>query len=335
LQKKLVYIGKISYSLYLWHWPVLAFYRYKSMRYEFNTLEIIILSIIFIVLSLISFYFVEESFRKLKGKELYWKSSLITGGIIIFWSLSLMINIKSISIPAEYIKPIPFVNHNTYSGYKLIGDKDEVDQRILLIGDSHCLSMLPFFEKVGKDFNLNFSFLSLDSAIPMSGYEKYNFTNEINKKDYQNLKPIGDSLILHSDIIIIIRQWHRSYDFSSQIEYLENTITAKQKLVFLTDYPNLRVNPVRNYLSLTKPQYFKREELKQPKMDLIVLKSIKKNHNMYLLNIKDDEFFKEAPFYNDTLMFYDDKHINSYGSEKLAEFKGRKVAMFLKGITYK
>ncbi|WP_051309799.1 acyltransferase family protein [Desulfogranum japonicum] len=60
--KILVSIGLISYSLYLWHQPVLALYRsyfFLGMHwYHYLTLFIII-----IILSYISYYFVEKPFR--------------------------------------------------------------------------------------------------------------------------------------------------------------------------------------------------------------------------------------------------------------------------------
>ncbi len=62
--KPLVAIGLISYSLYLWHYPVLAFKRIKSPNLsEFDKLEAVILSLI---LSVISFFLIEKPFRNKK-----------------------------------------------------------------------------------------------------------------------------------------------------------------------------------------------------------------------------------------------------------------------------
>ncbi len=58
----LIFIGKISYSLYLWHWPVLCFARY-SVFGELNTYQVAICFIITLFLACTSWYFVENPFR--------------------------------------------------------------------------------------------------------------------------------------------------------------------------------------------------------------------------------------------------------------------------------
>lgn len=56
----MVFVGKVSYSLYLWHWPVIVFFR----RYEQSlTRELLVLLLIF-CLSLLSYYFVEIPTRR-------------------------------------------------------------------------------------------------------------------------------------------------------------------------------------------------------------------------------------------------------------------------------
>jgi peptidoglycan/LPS O-acetylase OafA/YrhL len=60
--KLLVGIGLISYSLYIFHYPVLAFNRYSSyIKEDFNG-KLLLVLIIFL-LSLISYYFFEKPFR--------------------------------------------------------------------------------------------------------------------------------------------------------------------------------------------------------------------------------------------------------------------------------
>jgi len=58
-----VFVGKLSYSLYLWHWPLFALYRYRVAR-EFTGLESAALVALSFVLALLSWQFVERPFRQ-------------------------------------------------------------------------------------------------------------------------------------------------------------------------------------------------------------------------------------------------------------------------------
>ena len=63
------FVGLISYSLYLWHWPILVFYRVWRIEHP-SALEIAGLIAISVVLSVLSWWFVERPFR--------WKTLLST-----------------------------------------------------------------------------------------------------------------------------------------------------------------------------------------------------------------------------------------------------------------
>lgn len=61
--KPVVYIGKISYAAYLWHWPLIAFYNYRGLPLTpLNQLTIIITTLL---LSSITFHFIENKTRYL------------------------------------------------------------------------------------------------------------------------------------------------------------------------------------------------------------------------------------------------------------------------------
>ncbi len=59
----LVFVGLISYSLYLWHWPVLAAFRYFSSRQYLTQTDAMVLFAVSVVLAFLSFEFVETPFR--------------------------------------------------------------------------------------------------------------------------------------------------------------------------------------------------------------------------------------------------------------------------------
>src|SRR5690606_38613710 len=57
-----VAIGLISYSLYLWHWPVVVFYRYYTFE-EFTFTTAAVAFALMVALSALSWRFVEQPFR--------------------------------------------------------------------------------------------------------------------------------------------------------------------------------------------------------------------------------------------------------------------------------
>lgn len=58
--RSIVYVGKISYSLYLWHWPVFVLFRWTS-GLGGNEVYAIVLTAL---LSVFSYHFIETPFRK-------------------------------------------------------------------------------------------------------------------------------------------------------------------------------------------------------------------------------------------------------------------------------
>jgi peptidoglycan/LPS O-acetylase OafA/YrhL len=72
--KLLVGIGLISYSLYLWHYPIFAFTR-ETNFFEGSIGKKLIIGIIILILSIFSYYFIEKPFRNKKDNFL--KISLV------------------------------------------------------------------------------------------------------------------------------------------------------------------------------------------------------------------------------------------------------------------
>jgi peptidoglycan/LPS O-acetylase OafA/YrhL len=74
----MVGIGKISFSLYLWHQLVLAYARYAALdEIRFN--HIIIFLLLIFILSIISYHFVEQPFRnkvRIKTLKVIWSLSI-------------------------------------------------------------------------------------------------------------------------------------------------------------------------------------------------------------------------------------------------------------------
>lgn len=77
--RPLVTIGLLSYSLYLWHWPILMFYQYYTVD-SLSPLEQLVLVFFMLTASWLSWRFVERPFR----------SSSFPIGRLTGWSLAVM-----------------------------------------------------------------------------------------------------------------------------------------------------------------------------------------------------------------------------------------------------
>ena len=141
----LIHLGKISYSLYLWHYPILIFFLYKN-NFELNILNKIFALIIIYFVSLGSYKFIEIPFFK---KNILTRKNF--GILLAFFSI-IIFTLGSI-ITNEVIKSKSHSKYkniiNNFSKYNLSdrkGAKREImiDQftnskkiKILICGDSH------------------------------------------------------------------------------------------------------------------------------------------------------------------------------------------------------
>jgi len=82
--KSFVAIGLISYSLYLWHWPIIAYLNYLSITITEDIATVVI--ILSIILATISYLFVEKPFRH-KFKFSFLKS------LTLLWIIPLVVSI--------------------------------------------------------------------------------------------------------------------------------------------------------------------------------------------------------------------------------------------------
>ena len=67
-----VFLGNISYSLYLWHWPIIIFYIFYNGK-SLGKLDSAIVFVLSVLVGCFSYYFVEEKVRKSKvtGNQLF------------------------------------------------------------------------------------------------------------------------------------------------------------------------------------------------------------------------------------------------------------------------
>ena len=145
-------VGKISYSLYLWHYPLFAFAQMTEFA-QGNTVNKILLAFTVLILSIFSYYFIEQPFRS-KNK----KPKLLLGTILVF-ILSLSFVNSSIIFKEGYKNRVPQIiqkdlNIKPWNLLKNSKGEDcfnnsrdckfntDSNKKIYIIGDSHIAAIM-------------------------------------------------------------------------------------------------------------------------------------------------------------------------------------------------
>ena len=169
--KLLVGIGLISYSLYLWHYPIFSFLRITD-SIQGNILMKILTFIILILLSIITYFLIESPFRdKKKIKTKLFFSIIIFAGILIV-TFNLLVVSKD---GFKSRMPDVILNAVDRHGKEKLWDKlkqnerscwDRIDtmcsfheqneKKIYLIGDSHFGTLM--YDLNNKLSNRNYNF---------------------------------------------------------------------------------------------------------------------------------------------------------------------------------
>jgi len=139
--KPIVFLGLISYSLYLWHYPIFSFSQHLELI-ENNYFRKILIGLIIILLSIISYYFIEKKFR---NKKIEFKKVFL---FLIFNFILILIIANLTIIKKGFPNRLPKILNNYFISLENNQKKDCIIQgncefdfannkKVFLIGDSH------------------------------------------------------------------------------------------------------------------------------------------------------------------------------------------------------
>jgi peptidoglycan/LPS O-acetylase OafA/YrhL len=211
-----VFIGKISYSLYLWHWPIILFGKYYVVR---NPTDIEIFSWIAIsfIFSAFSWMIVEKPFRSksfLQSPKIF----IFAGSVMAFTlTISGMIYLKH-GMPERFNSDQSEILANSKSVWGQEETCDKTDLEIfgefnrcklgqgsseptfLLWGDSHALALAPALDMSAQKEGLAGYLAAQNACPPLLGVDRlerttcYDFNNKI--LEYIEAHPEWRTIIL-------------------------------------------------------------------------------------------------------------------------------------------
>jgi peptidoglycan/LPS O-acetylase OafA/YrhL len=243
--KLFVGIGLISYSLYLWHYPIFAFARISNF-FDNNIIYKIAFLIITIFLSSISYYFVERPFR---NKKINFRKIFILIIIIIF-SITLVnsyVVLKEGKINDIYKKIENIYLYNDFFNENLrkksweyvrnqsqtFQSKDKI--KILIVGDSHSKDLFNVFIQ-NKNLFKNYEFLRYG----------LNFDKNLDEK---KIKAFNESKIFRQSDIILISDYFSGKVASDKLDTFLEMFKNKKKII-LTSNSNIYLDPDKSEIKI-------------------------------------------------------------------------------------
>jgi len=221
----LVFIGKISYSLYLWHWSLLVMGKYYLIR-EITTTDILLWLLVTFTISTLSWKYIETPFRN--GAKLTRPQTFTFGAIVmsVTFTVSLIIyfnrgfpqrfpqtafedegpeRTRWASCITEHRKEPP-------EDVKLCSiGADDGEPEFLLWGDSHSRAIAPAVNKSALASNVTGYMSAMPGCPPLLGIDRQDqFLGSCSTYNDMLIEYLGDHPELKT--VILMGRWSISAD---------------------------------------------------------------------------------------------------------------------------
>ncbi|MGJ8694887.1 MAG: acyltransferase family protein [Verrucomicrobiaceae bacterium] len=201
----IVFIGKISFSLYLWHWPLLVYGRHLSIHEMSLEVRwgIVIASFI---LAILSWLFIETPFRKKRWGAQQPQLFRFFGWSTLVLALLFTGLYKADGIPARFqgdnarfaeasmeISLAKDIDEAFTDFPILLPASDQKPLPFLVWGDSHARGMISMFQEIAESEGINGYYACRSSTPPLLDV---------------NCLPDDDSLAPHNDMVLAAIETH-------------------------------------------------------------------------------------------------------------------------------
>jgi peptidoglycan/LPS O-acetylase OafA/YrhL len=350
-----IFIGKMSYSLYLYHWPIVVFLGYYYIETPPFWMSFILL-LLSGVIGYLSFKLIEKPFRynfPLKYSLFLIILTIIINLCIFFMSLGKdskgFVNQWAIASGSNFrCSPDSFFPFGASRACMLnIGTKK--NDSIVLLGNSHAQMYSPLLIKNLREFNLTGVLVPLNGCLPTT---LVNRSKLCIKRAKQNLEVVLKNNEVKT--VFIASTWYEDYYITDQGKRVKNSYlllgfknlinqleSSGKNVILFSPIPipskNLAVDLPRliNFGWITKseaisytwiPRFIYGKNFSE--MNSYFDQTLKKNY----IKVYDDLCDEQKCYYaKGRLMFFaDDNHISSLALEDLEKTSDQVKNIFLK-----
>ena len=274
---KLVWIGLISYSLYLWHWPIFSFIRIVLFKEEIYPVVLIIAIIFSMLLAWLTYNFIEKKIR-------YGQKKITAIALLISFAFCALIGLsiqqkklmaRNSNLDIELISRALGDTENNLKYEKQLQKKEinhlnfyyienKTKENVLFIGDSHIWHYIPRIIELSEksSFKIKYVYLAIRNGCPVIP----DIFDDIFKKCKQSsTERLNFALSSKIDSVVIGACWNciltssvekpvissaedpRKANALKVLESLLKQLAATKKVYLLLDSPNNKLFNPRNF----------------------------------------------------------------------------------------
>lgn len=345
------FFGLHSYALYLWHWPVLAFYRYLTGKEGLFWGETGVIFCISLFLSLLSRRFIEVPLGKtnLSARRVFLYFFIVPGALLL--TAAGFLNFTE-GLPSRIGDPSQLRSESTFLSSEYCHETSREDcfflnskgkERAVLFGDSHAGHYAPVWREILRDSQIDLYAKSADSCPPILE-PRGSLLSEIEKNSPRfcltGLSTIREK-IADAEIVILAGYWsayfESSEDFESQFIETVETLLMQEKIIIIAgqipmftkgDFKLLsRMHRSPIYQIFPGLMGFENEELdiaevpEPERIPQILERHFRSSDRIFYLDVskRAQAFFGNSPFVGKKLVYKDFNHLNLNGAELLGQ----------------
>lgn len=320
-------LGKMSYSLYLWHWPVYVIAQYWG--FDTTIINTLVMVLIAGLLGFLSFKYIESAKFNNQPVLAAMTSLAILTGLLSYYEVNAFVFSKEalqvIGFKKRYTEKrlLQFNEGTCYISRDISGSKKynkvaclevlEGRKNILLIGDSHAGHIAsPLKDRLAK-MHVNLMQASASSCLPLVNAKGASFCSEIMNYIYKDFVVNNFSKI---DGVIISANWVTAaderkllYQIKSTVEYLNRynikTVIIGQNETYKISYPLLKAKEIQYGVANSKKNMVEKS--------FSINGYLKQNLKQYYIDVINNE---DPGMKADTIPYMLDKnHYTTYGAE--------------------
>ena len=350
-RRPIVFIGLISYSLYLWHWPLIVYVKYLTIG-DLTTLEKTSIIILSILISTLSLRFIEQPFRSATSVLQDRKKLFIFSSIVMFIAsfIGCTIYLQK-GMPYRYPKALLGLEKEMPLEKSVTTIKDcsitkigayNFPQSFILWGDSHAGVFVQALDEKAKAFGLSGYSMAKGSTSPVLGMEvsgsneKGKFTTEVINfiSAHKEIKTVIIAGFWTNDIELVDlfeeypgRQPYLKLFRIGLFRTINKLIKMDRRVVLISDVPTLKDDPYRfpyvAYRLNATPDYKKiaptiNEYKNRNEGVLKIFNELSEINNVTIIHpelLLFDKAGYTIVLNNNQLLYRDSNHLSTYGGK--------------------